>query len=70
MLERDRSIEEHVRHAAVAFPAIVDIHEVVTGRIGDKMQVSFHCTLPDDMPMQQVHEIITGLEGPLQAGMP
>jgi cation diffusion facilitator family transporter len=62
ILERDRSIEAHLRHAASAFPEIVDIHEVVTGRMGDKLQVSCHCTLPDDLPMQQVHEIITGLE--------
>lgn len=62
ILERDRSIEAHLRHAAAAFPEILDIHEIVTGRVGDKLQVSCHCTLPDDMAMQQVHEIITGLE--------
>lgn len=63
ILERDRNIEAHLRHAASALPAILDIHDVVTSRIGDKLQVSCHCTLPDDLPMQQVHEIITGLEG-------
>jgi cation diffusion facilitator family transporter len=63
ILERDRNIEAHLRHAASAFPAILDIHDVVTGLVGDKLQVSCHCTLPDDLPMQQVHEIITGLEG-------
>lgn len=62
VLERNRSIEAHLRHAASAFPVIVDIHEVKTGRVGDKLQVSCHCTLPDDMPMQEVHETITGLE--------
>lgn len=70
MLERDRSVESHLRHAASAFPAIADIHDVVTGRIGDKFQVSCHCTLPDDMPMQQVHEIITGLEDRLKVECP
>lgn len=62
ILERDRNIESHLRHAAAAFPEILDIHEIVTGRLGDRLQVSCHCTLPDDMPMQQVHEIITSLE--------
>jgi cation diffusion facilitator family transporter len=62
MLEHDRSIESHLRRAASQFPTIVDIHDIVIGRSGDKFQVSCHCTLPDDMPMQQVHEIITGLE--------
>lgn len=61
-LDLDLNIEAHLRHAAQAFPAILDIHETVTSRIGDKLQVSCHCTLPDSMPMQQVHEIITGLE--------
>lgn len=62
IIERDRNIEAHLRHAAAAFPEILDIHEIVTGRVGDKLHVSCHCTLPDNMPMQQVHEIITGLE--------
>ncbi len=62
ILERDRSIESHLRHAASAFPEILDIHEIVTWRIGDKLQVSCHCTLPDDLSMQRVHEVITGLE--------
>jgi cation diffusion facilitator family transporter len=62
MLDMDRSMEAHLRHAASAFPVILDIHDVVISRTGDKLQVSCHCTLPDEMPMQQVHEIITGLE--------
>ncbi len=62
LLDLDRSMETHLRHAASAFPAILDIHDVVTSRTGDRLQVSCHCTLPDNMPMQQVHEIITGLE--------
>ncbi len=58
----DRSIEEHLRHAAAFLPEIMDIHEVVIGRMGDKIQVSCHCTLPDAMEMQRVHEVITDLE--------
>ncbi len=62
MIELDRNIEAHLRHAASQLPSILDIHAVTIGRIGEKLQVSCHCTLPDDMPMQQVHEIITALE--------
>lgn len=62
IVDLDRGLEAHLRHAASGFSAIVDIHEVAIGRIGDKLQISCHCTLPDEMPMQQVHEIITGLE--------
>ena len=61
-VERDRKLEKRLRHAAASLPEIIDIHEVVTGRMGDKLQLSCHCTLPDEMPMQRVHEVITELE--------
>jgi cation diffusion facilitator family transporter len=61
-LDRDRKLEKRLRHAASGLPEIIDIHEVVTGRMGDKLQLSCHCTLPDEMPMQRVHEVITELE--------
>lgn len=66
-LERDRQLEVRLRRAATAFPEILDIHEVFVTRIpdhgNDRIQVSCHCTLPDDLPMAQVHAVITALEG-------
>jgi len=62
VLERNRKLEKRLRHAASSLPEIIDIHEVVTGRMGDKLNLSCHCTLPDEMPMQRVHEVITDLE--------
>ena len=61
-LERDRQLEVRLRRAAQAFPEILDIHEVFVTRINDRIQVNCHCTLPDDLPMSEVHEIITALE--------
>ena len=61
-VELERDIATHLRHAASEIPAIVDIHAVEIRRIGAKIQVSCHCTLPDEMPMRQVHEIMTSLE--------
>lgn len=61
-LARDRRIEAELRRAAATLPQVLDIHDVLTGRIGDKLQLSCHCTLPDALPMQQVHTIITELE--------
>lgn len=58
----DRTIEEQLRHAASLLPAIIDIHEIMVSRTGEKIQVSCHCTLPDAMEMRQVHEVITALE--------
>jgi divalent metal cation (Fe/Co/Zn/Cd) transporter len=34
----------------------------VVGRAGEHIYLSCHCTLPDDLAMQRVHEIMTGLE--------
>lgn len=61
-LERDRSLEVRLRKAAQAFPEIVDIHDVIVSRVGDHLHISCHCTLPDDLPMSRVHELITELE--------
>ena len=32
------------------------------GRTGEHIYLSCHCTLPDDLTMQRVHEVITALE--------
>jgi cation diffusion facilitator family transporter len=61
-LERDRSLEVRLRKAAQAFAEILDIHDVLVSRVADHIQVSCHCTLPDDLPMARVHELITELE--------
>ena len=61
-IERDRQIESHLRNAARRFPEVLDIHDVLIGRVGDRIQVSCHCTLPDSLEMQHVHDVITALE--------
>jgi cation diffusion facilitator family transporter len=69
--ERDRDLEIRLRNVAADFPEILDIHEVFVTRrraratdpTGDHIQVTCHCTLPDDLPMARVHAIITALEG-------
>ena len=62
MIAEDRKIERSLRAAACLFPEIVDVHEIKVGRTADHIYLSCHCTLPDDLPMQQVHLVITGLE--------
>jgi cation diffusion facilitator family transporter len=77
-LERDRELEVRLRHVAFSFPEIQDIHEVFVTRRkafagdehGDHIQVSCHCTLPDDLPMAQVHAVITALEGAFKLDAP
>ncbi|XWK52423.1 cation transporter dimerization domain-containing protein [Tunturiibacter empetritectus] len=73
-LERDRQLEVRLRRAAQAFPEILDIHEVFVTRAhnngADRIQVNCHCTLPDDLPMSKVHEIITALENAFKLDCP
>ena len=59
--ESDR-VGRSLRSVAAHFPEIVDVHENLVGRTGEHIQVSCHCTLPDELTMQRVHEVITGLE--------
>ncbi len=77
-LDVDRDLEMRLRQVASGFPEILDIHDVfVTRRRAraddpheDHIQVTCHCTLPDDLPMARVHAIITELEGAFKVGAP
>ena len=62
VVEENRKIDHALRSAALMFPEIVDVHEIKVGRTGDHISVSCHCTLPDDLPMHEVHRVITELE--------
>ncbi len=67
--EADR-IGRSLRSAAAGFPEILDVHEILVGRTGEHIQLSCHCTLPDKLTMQRVHEVITGLEDRLKLECP
>lgn len=58
----DRRAETALRSAAADFPDIVDVHAISVSRVGEHISVTCHCTLPDELPMRRVHEIITALE--------
>ncbi len=69
-LEADRRIEEDLRAVAQTLPEVIDIHEVIVSRLGDRYHLACHCTLPDDLPMQRVHDVITSLEGRMKLEHP
>jgi cation diffusion facilitator family transporter len=62
MVEEDRRIEVALRAAAKLFLEVADVHQIMVGRAGEHIHLSCHCTLPDDLTMQRVHEVMTGLE--------
>ena len=66
----DRALEVGLRTVAKAFPQILDIHDVMVTRIGDRIQLSCHCTMPDDLSMDAVHDIITAFEISVKSDYP
>jgi divalent metal cation (Fe/Co/Zn/Cd) transporter len=62
LVELDRKIELALRSSARLFPEIKDVHEIAVGRTVDHISITCHCTLPDELPMMRVHEVITALE--------
>lgn len=69
-VDRDRELEARLRKASQAFPEIIDIHEIDVSKLGERIQVSCHCTLSDELPMARVHEVITELESSLKLDCP
>jgi divalent metal cation (Fe/Co/Zn/Cd) transporter len=62
LIEEDLRIEQTLRAAAAGYTEIIDVHQIKIGRTADHISLSFHCTLPDELSMHRVHEVITALE--------
>ncbi len=59
---RDAGLEKKLKKIATEFPEILDVHDLAVKRVGGKLYVSCHCTLPDELPLSRVHDISTELE--------
>ncbi len=55
-------LEKRLRDVVKHFPEVMDVHEFQFKKIRDRLYVSCHCTLPDDMPLSKVHDVQTALE--------
>ena len=62
IVESDRRIEKALRAAAAVDQEIIDVHQIKVGRTTEHLSLSCHCTLPDELTMHRVHEVITSLE--------
>ena len=61
-LEANFELERKMKETVREFPNILDMHEVIFKRVGDKVYVSCHCTMPDELPLAKVHDLMTALE--------
>jgi cation diffusion facilitator family transporter len=59
---QNASLERKLRKIVADFPEIIDLHEVVLKRVRDRIYLSCHATLPDDLSLSRVHDISTALE--------
>jgi len=73
-LEASTNLEAQLRKVASLFPEILDIHEIsVTrghGGAANSVQINCHCTLPDELPMSRVHQVITEFENEFRLDHP
>ncbi len=72
-LEQDResqALRQTLRQVAWSFPEVLDIHDILVSRHHDRVQVNCHCTLSDELPMAQVHQVITRLENAFKLKAP
>jgi len=73
-LEASANLEAQLRKVAALFPEILDIHEISVSRghggAASSVQVNCHCTLPDNLPMSRVHQVITEFENEFRLSHP
>lgn len=58
----DPALEKRLKDVVKDFPDVMDVHEFQFKKFRDRLYVSCHCTLPDDMPLSRVHDVQTALE--------
>ncbi len=61
-LNRDPQLERKLQEAVRAFPEVIDVHDVKVKRVRNRLYVSLHCTMEDNLPLSRVHDLSTELE--------
>ena len=59
---RDARLERRLKAIAAHFPEVLDMHDIQIKRVRDRLYVSCHCTMSDDLPLSRVHDTSTALE--------
>jgi cation diffusion facilitator family transporter len=61
-VRRDAVLEQKLKPVLHEFPEVLDMHDVEIKRVRDKVYMSCHCTMSDELPLSRVHDISTALE--------
>ena len=59
---RDPVIERKLKSAVADFPEVIDMHDVLLKKVRGLLYLSCHCTMPDNLPLDRVHEVSTAIE--------
>ena len=59
---RKPELESRLKNIVQEFSEVLDVHEFQFKKFRERLYVSCHCTLPDDMPLSRVHDVQTALE--------
>lgn len=59
---RNVELEKRLKPLLREFPEILDMHDVEIKRVREKLYMSCHCTMPDNLPLSRVHDVSTALE--------
>lgn len=69
-MQRDARLQGKLKNVVKEFPEVLDMHDVIIRRVGDKTYLSCHCTMSDDLPLSRVHDVSTALETRLKQEEP
>jgi divalent metal cation (Fe/Co/Zn/Cd) transporter len=58
----DPHLVKQLKRIGTEFPEILDMHDVELKKVRDRLYVSCHCTMADDLPLTRVHDVSTELE--------
>jgi divalent metal cation (Fe/Co/Zn/Cd) transporter len=61
-MQQNADLETRFKNIVREFPEVLDMHDVVFKRVRDRMYLSCHCTMSDELPLARVHDISTALE--------
>lgn len=57
------ALERRLKKVAREFyPDVIDVHDVRVRRVRDRMYVSCHCTMQDNLALSRVHDLSTAIE--------
>jgi cation diffusion facilitator family transporter len=62
----DSQIVQLVREATRDMPEVLDCHEIQALRVEGRLLLTVHCTLREQLPIAQAHDITTAIEDRLQ----